>query len=212
MKNLRLTLLYLFTGYIIPLLPRMDALGCYKVWLLMLSCIVMLAWANPEITITEGLQNASNDRGTVMWIFLMGYIAMIAPIIEWGYFIKSCTWTNFTTLGLLMIIGGLAYRIYAITALGRQFTGVVKQISGHHLVVTGPYTRVRHPSYLGSIFAFSGCAVTLEAWIGLVICFTSMVFAYALRISAEEKLLETIFGDEYRSYQSRTWRMLPYVW
>jgi protein-S-isoprenylcysteine O-methyltransferase Ste14 len=59
--------------------------------------------------------------------------------------------------------------------------------------------------------AFSGCAVLLEAWVELVVCIMAMLFAYFLRITAEEKLLIEIFGEEYATDQAKTWRLAPFV-
>jgi protein-S-isoprenylcysteine O-methyltransferase Ste14 len=36
--------------------------------------------------------------------------------------------------------------------------------------------------------------------------------AYSYRIHSEEKMLVLRFGDRYRSYQKRTWRLVPGVW
>ena len=142
----------------------------------------------------------------------MGYLALVAPVLEWGYFLVDSGLTFWTLLGTILIITGLRYRIYAIQTLGRHFTGVVKQVDEHQLVSHGPYRLIRHPSYLGSLITFVGCAVLLEAWLGLVICLVAMMVAYFFRIAAEERLLVSIFGDQYTEYQTRTWRLLPFVW
>ena len=76
MKNLRLTLLYLLAGYIFPLLPQLDKLLHYKTGILMLACIVMLSWANPEIRISEGKSNALSDKGTMVGHFLDGVFGL----------------------------------------------------------------------------------------------------------------------------------------
>ncbi|MCC6460745.1 MAG: isoprenylcysteine carboxylmethyltransferase family protein [Saprospiraceae bacterium] len=212
MKNLRLSLLYLFTDYILPLLPRSEKLLHWKLLLLMLACIVMLSWANPEIKMSEGKRNVRSDRGTMLGIFFMGYLAVVAPVLEWGYFVRDGGFTFWSALGIGLMTGGLWFRIFAIQALGRHFTGVVQQVIGHQLITTGPYRWIRHPSYLGSVLAFVGCAVLLEAWWGLVICLVAMAGAYFFRIAAEERLLIEIFGNQYLEYRKRTWRLLPLVW
>ena len=60
--------------------------------------------------------------------------------------------------------------------------------------------------------AFVVGLLLLEAWLGLVICLVAMMVAYFFRIAAEERLLVSIFGDQYTEYQTRTWRLLPFVW
>jgi protein-S-isoprenylcysteine O-methyltransferase Ste14 len=39
-----------------------------------------------------------------------------------------------------------------------------------------------------------------------------LVAVYAYRISAEEQMLGDHFGDAYRAYKTRTWRLVPFVW
>jgi protein-S-isoprenylcysteine O-methyltransferase Ste14 len=39
-----------------------------------------------------------------------------------------------------------------------------------------------------------------------------LLLVYAYRISAEEQMLVDRFGAAYRSYKSRTWRLVPFVW
>jgi protein-S-isoprenylcysteine O-methyltransferase Ste14 len=35
---------------------------------------------------------------------------------------------------------------------------------------------------------------------------------FALRIGPEERMMEEAFGEEYRAYRSRTWRIIPYLY
>jgi protein-S-isoprenylcysteine O-methyltransferase Ste14 len=212
MKNLRVAFLYLISGYILPLKMQVEKLLHFKIVFLIVACIIMLLYANPEIKLSDSKQNAVSDKGTMLLIFLMGYVALVVPVIEWAYFKNDTGWTFWTAIGLFLITAGLSYRIYAIRVLGAHFTGVVKQVEGHYLVTCGPYKLIRHPSYLGSLLTFVGCAVLLEAWSGLIVSIVSMLFAYFLRIRAEENLLLHIFGNEYSNYQRKTWKMIPFVW
>ena len=168
MKNFKVMLLYLLAGYILPLLPNPELIIHYKILMLMVSCIVMMLWANPPLILSEGRQKKSSDKGTLMLIFVLGFVALLAPILEWAYFKTDTGWTLWTSVGLLLTVGGLSFRIWSLRVLGKYFTGVVQQVEGHQLVTSGPYQWLRHPSYLGSWVAFLGCAVFLEAWVGLV--------------------------------------------
>jgi protein-S-isoprenylcysteine O-methyltransferase Ste14 len=212
MKNFKVLLLYVFIGYVLPLLPKPELLLHYKILMHLALCVVMLLWANPPLVLSEGRQKQASDKGTLLLIFVLGFVAMLAPIIEWAYFKTDTGWTVWTSIGLLLTVGGLSFRIWSLRVLGKYFTGVVQQVEGHQLVTSGPYQWLRHPSYLGSWVAFLGCAVFLEAWLGLIITFLAMGTAYFFRISAEETTLENIFGAAYRQYRLRTWRLVPFVW
>ena len=75
----------------------------------------------------------------------------------------------------------------------------------------GPYRLVRHPGYIGSILVWVGSRLAVN-W--LVAAATALVLlpVYAYRISAEEQMLVDHFGDAYRTYKARTWRLVPFVW
>jgi protein-S-isoprenylcysteine O-methyltransferase Ste14 len=34
---------------------------------------------------------------------------------------------------------------------------------------------------------------------------------FALRIGPEERMMEEAFGEEYRAYRKRTWRVIPFL-
>src|SRR5438034_7370546 len=51
--------------------------------------------------------------------------------------------------GLVILAVGVALRFYAVIVLGRFFTLVVMTRSDQHVVDTGPYRWIRHPSYTG---------------------------------------------------------------
>ena len=46
-------------------------------------------------------------------------------------------------------------------------------------------------------------------WVGALFTFMAMLFPTLYRIRVEEKALLDTFGDEYRAYIQRTWRLFP---
>jgi protein-S-isoprenylcysteine O-methyltransferase Ste14 len=90
--------------------------------------------------------------------------------------------------------------------LGLRQSG--REETSGRLVVTGPYAVVRHPMYT----------------IGLIVlwCFpilTAGTLAFALGITLyilagsefEERKLIALYGDEYRNYQRRVARLIPFI-
>lgn len=73
----------------------------------------------------------------------------------------------------------------------------------HDLAVTGAYTRIRHPQYLGFILIMFGF---LLQWPTLltVIMFPILVYVYVRLARREEQLALQEFGDRYRAYMART--------
>lgn len=114
--------------------------------------------------------------------------------------------------GVALFVAGLALRWYSILYLGRFFTVNVAIHSRHEIVDTGPYRRIRHPSYAGALLAFAGLAVTLDNWVALALVTLPIVWAFIRRISVEEHALSSALGLPYTRYMGRTRRLVPYVY
>ena len=62
-------------------------------------------------------------------------------------------------IGLCVLAFGLSLRWYSVYYLGRYFTTTVSIAADHHLIETGPYRFIRHPSYAGALWP---CSALLE--------------------------------------------------
>jgi protein-S-isoprenylcysteine O-methyltransferase Ste14 len=104
--------------------------------------------------------------------------------------------------------GGLALAAWAILTLMRAGTTVRPDARATHLVTGGPYWRFRNPIYLADVMIQLGLAeLTHNIW------FVIMAGAFAalitwLAILPEERHLEAVFGEEYRTYKARTRRWI----
>ena len=103
-------------------------------------------------------------------------------------------------------------RWYSIYHLGRFFTVNVAIHSGHEIIDTGPYKRIRHPSYTGALLAFLGLALCLDNWVSLALIVLPTVLAFGHRISIEEHALANALGSPYTSYMRRTKRLVPWIY
>jgi protein-S-isoprenylcysteine O-methyltransferase len=84
--------------------------------------------------------------------------------------------------------------------------------SRHEVVDTGPYRRVRHPSYAGALLAFLGLALCLGNWVSLAVVMIPVTWAFARRIAIEEHALANALGSPYTNYMRRTKRLAPYLY
>ena len=57
-----------------------------------------------------------------------------------------------------------------------------------------------------------GAGVALRNWIALVFMVLFLGRAYRKRMNAEEEMLLTNIGEEYREYSRRTWRIIPLIY
>jgi protein-S-isoprenylcysteine O-methyltransferase Ste14 len=115
-------------------------------------------------------------------------------------------------LGLALMLAGLVVRGYAIGQLGRFFTPMVIIQPGQHIVDTGLYCYLRHPSYTGSFITILGYGLALTNWLSLLIVLVLPGVVYAFRMRVEEAALCEAFGDEYRAYMRRTRRLIPFIY
>ena len=114
--------------------------------------------------------------------------------------------------GCALFALGLALRWYSIVYLGRFFTVNVAIHSSHEVIDTGPYSRVRHPSYTGALLAFLGLALCMANWASLAIVMLPIFWAFTRRMNLEETALSNALGTPYVNYMRRTKRLAPFFY
>lgn len=109
---------------------------------------------------------------------------------------------------LLWGAGGLLM-LWSRRTLGRFMVLEIAVTKDHELVRTGPYARIRHPTYAGAMAMAVGVAV-LFLNIVLVGVTILVVFLANYRARKEERLLASpeAFAETYRAYAT-TGRFLP---
>jgi len=113
--------------------------------------------------------------------------------------------------GIGLMLGGVAFRWWAIATLGKFFTFDVAVQSGQKVVDTGPYRYIRHPSYTGTLMTQVGIGLALGNWAGMLALMVCMAIAYSYRISVEEQALVAALGEPYKQYMRRTRRIIPFL-
>ena len=154
------------------------------------------------------------DRGSLalIWVVVMASIALgmwagvDAPDAR-------LPWPHATySAGLAAFGFGLLLRWWSIWTLGRFFTVQVAIASDHRLIENGPYRILRHPSYTGSLLMFVGFALCIGNWLTLIVILVPVLSVFGWRIHVEEAALRDTFGDAWRDYVRRTWRLVPLVY
>jgi len=102
------------------------------------------------------------------------------------------------------VIRGLSRR-----ALRRMWSVHVEIRENHTLVQSGPYARIRHPIYLGTILEVAAAALLFNAWISGTIGLVATALVLRHRILIEERAMEEKFGDEWRKYCLRAGLLWP---
>lgn len=212
MKKIISVIIFLSLFYVLPLSGKPGLLLSPQVVFLACICTVLFS-TQPRFSISESKAKFSSDRNTVWLILGVSCIGQIASLMEWAYIKEGIpAFSMWTYVGAVMLVGGTAFRVYAINVLGKYFSTTVQIKNEHRIITAGPYKILRHPSYSGAYIAMLGCAVFLESITGLLIFGIGMLFVYHLRIKTEEQTLIQNFKEDYLNYSKQTWKMFPMVW
>ncbi|TFY80714.1 hypothetical protein EWM64_g3299 [Hericium alpestre] len=134
-------------------------------------------------------------------------------------------------LGAVLVIAGAAIRLSCYRALGRLFTFELSLRDAHTLVTGGPYSVVRHPSYLGAMLAHPGmllCTFGPGSWmydcgwldtlvgklVALVVAgsVTAVMTLFVPRTAIEDQMLKKEFGVQWEEWARRVpYRLVPGV-
>jgi protein-S-isoprenylcysteine O-methyltransferase Ste14 len=115
-------------------------------------------------------------------------------------------------IGALVLVAAMTLLYQTHRDLGRAWSITLEVRNQHTLVTRGIYERLRHPMYAAFWLWAISQALLLPNWVaGLsgLVCFGTLFFA---RIGHEERMMLETFGDEYRAYMGRTYRVIPGIY
>lgn len=96
--------------------------------------------------------------------------------------------------------------------LGRNWSITLEIRQQHELVSGGPYAFIRHPMYTSFLLMGLGQAFLLSNWLVGLAGLAGFATLFFLRVDKEERMMEEIFGPQYRAYMERTKRIIPYLY
>ncbi len=171
---------------------------------------VYLAWILIESKISKAelhKGNRTSDYGTCE-LYAFGQAAVFLSAL---WFTSAWKLPNlFHFIGLTTFLVGIAYRLWAINTLGKYYSHIVREITGHQIITSGPYHRIRHPAYAGMILANLGIVIFFFNSITLILFSLILIPAIILRIIIEEKTLFKI--EQYADYAKNRPRLIPGIW
>lgn len=114
-------------------------------------------------------------------------------------------------LGVALFAGALYLFRRTHKDLGRNWSVTLEVREQHALVTEGIYKSVRHPMYSAFWLWAVAQAVLLPNWVAGFAGIVGFGTLFFLRVGKEEAMMLATFGDSYRSYMQKTWRVLPGV-
>jgi len=178
---------------------------------------VLAARRNPDIIAERArsmeLQGAKSwDKILSPALAFGGLIILIVAGADKGF-----GWTipfslNARIVSLIVIVLGYAFGSWALIE-NKFFSGVVRIQTdrGHHVVTTGPYRIVRHPSYAGALWTYLAMPIlfdSLWAFIPAVLLLGVLV----LRTSLEDRTLQAELPGYKEFTQKTRYRLFPGIW
>jgi protein-S-isoprenylcysteine O-methyltransferase Ste14 len=177
----------------------------------------LACWAALEVGLrvreaVQGRGARSRDRGTRVLIAVSLGAAIAVASVATSVAPSLRTPLGVRVLGVVVMWLGLITRVWAVAALGRAFRTTVEVDADQAVVTTGPYRWIRHPSYTGLLLIVAGLGLAVGNWLAVAACLVLPLPAIAWRIRVEEAELSRVLGDAYRTYQTRTARLVPGLW
>jgi len=126
------------------------------------------------------------------WMQVLGF-----PLPGW------LRWAGFA-LGLL----SLGLWTWTQRELDTQWSAQLQLREEHHLVTSGPYTRMRHPLYTAMCGWGVSLALVTANWVFVAMAVAVFAVFFA-RVPREEQMMIERFGDQYRQYMKKTGKFFP---
>lgn len=104
---------------------------------------------------------------------------------------------------MIMLISGLHYDLKSFSGITDERPDVLRKDKLNRFV--------RHPLYCGTTLSFIALCVIWPYNKNLYLFIIYLVYL-GIGIYLEEKKLVAIYGDQYRDYQTKVKKLIPYIW
>jgi protein-S-isoprenylcysteine O-methyltransferase Ste14 len=155
----------------------------------------------------------------------LGLLTYVMPVFTWvplAYFIYRnkallLSWSiavsvSVRTVGFILLVLGTVLHLWTGKLLGIWGLIGLPEVSnriGGKMVTEGPFSVVRHPTYLAHTLMFSGIFLLTGAVAVGIITLIDFVLIHAVIIPLEEKELSKRFGNDYNLYKKKVPKFLP---
>ncbi|HNX69617.1 MAG TPA: isoprenylcysteine carboxylmethyltransferase family protein [Candidatus Omnitrophota bacterium] len=127
-------------------------------------------------------------------------------IFEFYLIAQSINWV-LTCSGLFLYFIALRLKLWSMRILGKQWAIHAlgdPRIQQRRLIKLGPYKHMRHPIYFATLVEQLSVLMIANVCYSCLFFISIVMPAYVVRMFAEEKNNEKIFGSPYRLYREET--------
>ncbi|MCX6823827.1 MAG: isoprenylcysteine carboxylmethyltransferase family protein [candidate division SR1 bacterium] len=184
----------------------------YSIVMIIMSILVVILIPNQGKGMGEGEKLMKKHKISLLALQIIPLcIILVSPIFDRYNIFTFGEYERTRILGIIFIVVGFIIMNWSAYALGKQFSIDVTIQKNHELIITGPYKRIRHPRYIGTILFFLGVAGVFNTIIsiGIVVILTGFLI---WRVYDEEKIMKTEFKDKREKYVKKSWKLLPFIW
>lgn len=128
----------------------------------------------------------------------LGLFGLVVLLSESGHGAAELA-TN--TAGGLLVALGIAVRLWS--------AGYIGACKKRRIVTDGPYRFIRNPLYAGSFLVAAGMCFLGGSWAASLVVLVLFPALFYATVIVEERMLQTLFGEEYLSYLRRVPRFIP---
>ena len=185
-----------------------------------LATLVPIALLSAVICFDVGIRSVSAKPDKYSRVVLSISFLLFPLMVALPYFeLRYLTAVYFPAITGVLLLAGLVMQLMGAVILpasrlqiGRFGGAKIAIEEDHRLVTNGMYRYIRNPQYLGMTLLLFGYALSLGGPIVGSITAIGLLGIMHSRIKVEEELLLSTFGDEYREYMKRTWRLVPHIY
>ena len=149
------------------------------------------------------------EKQLVLWVaivFNSTYLLYwFTPILAWATLLPFVV----RIVGVLLSISGLYLFWLTHNALGTSWSPLLEVKKEHKLITTGIYKHIRHPMYTAILVFTLGLGLISANLVVLLLPLIIFSILCYVRISDEEGMMISWFGDEYILYKRKTGMLFP---
>lgn len=185
--------------------PRLVVIFVAQVWLQLVSL-------SPNVDNESGFEEvADNNPGEFKrYVIYNSIIALLSlDHLTYNFNIPLSVYEWF-----LIFVTGLLFglRMWSYYTLGKFFTFKLGIMNDHHLITTGPYRYLIHPSYSGQIGLLFVMLIFFKAYYFMLVFVPYSLIKLHKRMEIEEQMFIKKFGDHYRDYITTRYRLIPFIY